>query len=100
MQERNPVLGLAFNGALSIVEAPAVQARLVDAIRPGAQLILDFTDVVELDLSILQLLVAARIAAVQVDADLTLVPPRFNLEAEAARCGLSSSLLPRPAFTA
>ena len=100
MQRRESVSGLAFDGALSIVEAPAVQARLIDAIKPGAQLVLDFADVVELDLSILQLLVAARIAAVQVDANLTIVPPRFDLKAEAARCGLPSSLLPRSAATA
>ena len=85
---------LAFHGALTIVDAPVMHGRLVAALEAGGDVHLDLSDVLDMDLSILQLLIAARAAFERAQTRLTLAPPRFDMGAHAIRCGVPLSLLP------
>lgn len=89
-------LDLAFDGSLTIIDAPVVHSRLVAAMDAGVDLHVDLSAVVDMDVSILQLLIAARAAANAAQTRLTLAPPRFDLGAHATRCGVPLSLLPLP----
>jgi anti-anti-sigma regulatory factor len=54
---------LAFDGSLTIRTAEAVSAKLLDAINRYSSLSVDCSDVTEVDLSFVQLLIAARVSA-------------------------------------
>jgi ABC-type transporter Mla MlaB component len=54
---------LALDGALTIRTAEAVSAKLLDAVNQHSSLSVDCSDVTEVDLSFIQLLIAARVSA-------------------------------------
>jgi anti-anti-sigma regulatory factor len=54
---------LALDGALTIRTAEAVSAQLLDALRQHANLAIDCSAATEVDLSFIQLLIAARVSA-------------------------------------
>ena len=83
-----------FDGPLTIVEAPKVRAELVGMLSVNADCHLDLSAVTRMDLSILQLLIAARAMAAANDAQLSLAPPAFDLDGFSLRCGVAPSSLP------
>jgi STAS domain len=63
---------LAFDGALTIRTAEAVCAQLLDAIKQHTSLSIDCSAATEVDLSFIQLLIAARVSAGLLQHDVVL----------------------------
>jgi anti-anti-sigma regulatory factor len=63
---------LALDGALTIRTAEAVSAKLLEAVNQYSSLSVDCSDVTEVDLSFVQLLIAARVSARLLQKDVAL----------------------------
>ncbi len=63
---------LALDGALTIRSAEAVSAKLLDAVNRHSSLSVDCSGVTEVDLSFVQLLIAARVSAQSLQSSVAL----------------------------
>jgi len=65
---------LAIAGACTLEQADETRQRVAERLRPGSRLTLDLSAVAEADLSLVQILLAARRSAVEHGASLVLLP--------------------------
>jgi|GEM_PF-961109 len=63
---------IAFSGSLTIRNAEAVRERLTAALAEGGRVVVDCTEAKEVDITFIQLLIAARRSAAQAGGDLVL----------------------------
>ncbi len=90
VRTRNKILILG--GALTMRNIAAVQARISEALRRRSSVEIDCSAATEIDLSFVQLLLAARKSAVRLGKSLTLAaPPSDLLRDVLARAGLLST---------
>ena len=84
---------VVMEGPLVISRAASLQAQLIEAFDAADAIHIDLTSASDLDVSFLQLLVAARKSAVAEGKTLTMSTP-WMLANHIERCGLDNAALP------
>ena len=79
-----------LTGPLTVPTAAAVRSQLLAALDGSPSVAVDISGATEIDVTFLQILIAAQRTAQARGADLTLVPGSVLLPVEMARCGLSA----------
>ena len=87
MQDRDTIT-VQLTGPLTVPTAAAVRDQLLAALDGSPAVTVDLSGVTEIDVTFLQILVAAQRTAQARGTDLSLVPGNVLLPVEMARCGL------------
>jgi anti-anti-sigma regulatory factor len=83
-----PPFTLVFTGSLTVSQSEAVQASLLEALTEHASVEIDCSDVEDIDVSFLQILISASQTALAWNKNLRLSSPPSELLSEAiTRCG-------------
>jgi anti-anti-sigma regulatory factor len=81
---------LAFDGGLTIAQADAIHAALLDALQNHSAVVIDCAGVEEIDLTFLQLLISASRTALAANKSFHFSSPPTGLLADAiSRCGFA-----------
>jgi anti-anti-sigma regulatory factor len=75
MSETPPALIVRFDGALTLCEAESIRNALSAALHTGSAVVVDCSDASQVDLSFVQVLIAARIAAAAQQTPFALAAP-------------------------
>lgn len=95
MQTQETSRHLQLDGALVLTRASSLQAQVLEALDSTSDLCLDVSNATDIDVSFLQILIAAHKTAKLERKSLTVaIAGSETLAAQIARCGLPASVLP------